>query len=238
MSTPSLSLVSYHLSCLRTNPSTPSQAHPGGQPRNFPSTGQRVNTHHIPLPSPLHLFMTAVEATSLWGLIILMALTSMGTTSSSSVTRGTTVRAHMRRICTTRRRQHRTQSPGTRVLPFPATQKKAYSRSYRDIDYGRDYGYGYDYDYGYERDRYTLPPPPPPPAGPGGRGYADYERSEYDYDYDYAHKGSYSQPAHLLYAIPAATASTGGADIWADLCAAAMGPCSCSEPTACMEWKM
>jgi hypothetical protein len=123
MSTPSLSLVSYPLICLRTSPSTLPQAHPGGQPHNLPSTGQRVNIHRIPLPSPLHL-ITAVEATSLGGLIILMALASMGTTSSSSVTRGTMVRAYMRRIRTTRRRQHRTRSPGTRVPPFPATQKK------------------------------------------------------------------------------------------------------------------
>ena len=72
----------------------------------------------------------------------------------------------------------------------------AYSRSYRDIDYGRGYDYGYDYGYGYERDRYTPPPPPPPPAGPGGPGYAGYERSGYDYDYNYAHEGSYSRPAH------------------------------------------
>lgn len=53
-----------------------------------------------------------------------MGLASMGTTSSSSVTRGTMVRAYMRRIRTTHRRQRRTRSPGTRVFPFPATQKK------------------------------------------------------------------------------------------------------------------
>jgi hypothetical protein len=122
MSTPSLSLVSYPLSCLRTNPSTLPQAHPGGQPRSLPSAGQRVNTHRIPLPRPLRLFTTAVdsEVTNLGGLILLMALASMGTTSSSSVTRGTTVRAYMRRIRTTRCRKHRTRSPGMRVLLFPA----------------------------------------------------------------------------------------------------------------------
>jgi hypothetical protein len=77
-------------------------------------------------------------------------------------------------------------------------EEDAYSRSYRDIDYGRGYDYGYDYGYGYGRDRYTPPPPRPPPAGPGGRGYADNERSEYDYDYGYAHEGSDSRPAHPM----------------------------------------
>jgi hypothetical protein len=81
-------------------------------------------------------------------------------------------------------------------------EEDAYSRSYRDIDSGRDYDYGYDYGYGYGRDRYTPPPPPPPPDGPGGRGYAEYERSEYDYDYDYAHEGSYSRPAHTYMQLP------------------------------------
>lgn len=71
-------------------------------------------------------------------------------------------------------------------------EEDAYSRSYRDTDYGRGYDYDYDYGYGYERDRYTPPLPPPPPAGPGGRGYTDYE---HDYDYDYAHEGSYSHSA-------------------------------------------
>ena len=80
--------------------------------------------------------------------------------------------------------------------PGYAEEEDAYSRSYRDIDYGRRYDYDYDYGYGYERDRYTPPPLPRPPAGPGGRGYADYERSEYDYDYDYTREGSYSHPAH------------------------------------------
>lgn len=79
------------------------------------------------------------------------------------------------------------------ISGFP--EEDAYSRSYRDIDYGRSYDYDYDYDcgydYGYKRDRYG---PPPPPAGPGGRGYTDYERSEYGYDY--AHESSYSHPAH------------------------------------------
>jgi hypothetical protein len=94
MSTPSLSLASYPLICLHTNPSTLPQVHPGGQPHNLSSTGQHVNTRRIPLPSPLHLFIAEVEATSLGGLVILMALTSMGTTSSSLVTRGTMVRAY------------------------------------------------------------------------------------------------------------------------------------------------
>jgi hypothetical protein len=128
-----------------------------------------------------------------------MALVSVGTTSSSSVTRGDDGPGVYASD------PYYAPPPAPHTEPWHARpsisgypeEEDAYSRSYRDIDYRRGYDYDYDYDYGYERDRYTPPPPPPPPAGPGGRRYADYERSEYDYDYDYAHEGSYSHPAQL-----------------------------------------
>jgi hypothetical protein len=61
--------------------------------------------------------------------LILTARASMGA-STSSATRGTRVQGCMPRIRTTRRRQHRTRSPGTRVLHLhlhlllPSTQRR------------------------------------------------------------------------------------------------------------------
>ena len=80
------------------------------------------------------------------------------------------------------------------VPTYPEEDGHGHSRSYHDVDYGRDYdrSYGLDYgydDYDYERDRHAVPPPPSGPVP--AHGYADFEHSGYD-DYGYAHEHHYT----------------------------------------------